>query len=828
MYEKIPNELKKLSQWGYYHRIWNDEKGKYNKIPKNPYNGGDGKTNDQSTWSDFDTAMQALKTYPDADGLAFYFANGYVGLDIDHIANDLNNAKSGDTNPNNLVNKARELTHGSYMETSMSGEGIHVIFKGEILGKRRRKGNYEMYQSGRFFALTGNSLMAEPEIKSLNSHDMQILYEHYFHDGKAAGPTQKQVEPVAANNLSDDEIIERAENATNGERFKSFMDGGWESSYNSHSEADMAFANDLAFWCGRDFNQMDRIFRQSALYRKKYDEKRGKTTYGYELLNKAINETTSVFNPHQPLNLNYDMSFLQNNGDADDKKQVDADLVEIDQDAENAKYEEQHKAKQPLINEPKLPADMIANMEKLKAMQEKSKTLPNWAYQDGLKVKAYPAALGHAILKENDYFYTKSIDNTTSKVYYQLYQYNPKIGLWVAIGDQTIKHLISVKLVSVNAWTAKAARETFQYVSDGIEIKPISETIDNIQPRYAHFKNGVYDFKTNQILPHSKEYYFTNGRDYALEPDKNAPETNAWLVESFGDGYKTMMEYIGYMFYRSYEPIQAFVIVKSGGGEGKSTFFREVEKLIGDGNYSSLPLSNLTPPLGNGNKNFDVAELYHKQANINADISNSIIGDTGALKRLTGGDTVSTNVKNHGMMQAEFYAKLLFGANELPPFRDNTHGFERRINVLDFESIPNFKEKYNLKTIRDERGAFAYECIQLAKQAMERNSLTQTESIKKNRREWINNNDPVQEFIDECCTLGKDCYIEKSTLYDRYKIFCRKNAHNPLSSQKFKADLKGKGIPAIRKRIGDARPYVYVGIDMPLYSLAKNVVEMTS
>ena len=32
-------------------------------------------------------------------------------------------------------------------------------------------------------------------------------------------------------------------------------------------------------------------------------------------------------------------------------EQINADLVEIDQDAENAKYEEQHKAKQPLINE---------------------------------------------------------------------------------------------------------------------------------------------------------------------------------------------------------------------------------------------------------------------------------------------------------------------------------------------------------------------------------------------------------------------------------------------------------------------------------------------
>lgn len=89
-----------------------------------------------------------------------------------------------------------------------------------------------------------------------------------------------------------------------------------------------------------------------------------------------------------------------------DKKmeQINADLVEIDQDAENAKYEEQHKTKQPLINEPKLPADMIGDIKKLKALKEKeTKTLPNWAYQDGTEIKVFTAALGHEILKENDY-----------------------------------------------------------------------------------------------------------------------------------------------------------------------------------------------------------------------------------------------------------------------------------------------------------------------------------------------------------------------------------------------------------------------------------------
>jgi Uncharacterized conserved protein len=79
------------------------------------------------------------------------------------------------------------------------------------------------------------------------------------------------------------------------------MYGGWEKLYGSQSEADLALANYLAFWTGRDFGKMDAIFRQSVLYRDKWDEKHGKTTYGVATLNKAINDTNNVFtNPeHQ-------------------------------------------------------------------------------------------------------------------------------------------------------------------------------------------------------------------------------------------------------------------------------------------------------------------------------------------------------------------------------------------------------------------------------------------------------------------------------------------------------------------------------------------------
>ena len=52
------------------------------------------------------------------------------------------------------------------------------------------------------------------------------------------------------------------------------MKGNYEPYYTSHSEADMALANILAFWCAKDYSQMDSIFRQSNLYRDKWDEKR--------------------------------------------------------------------------------------------------------------------------------------------------------------------------------------------------------------------------------------------------------------------------------------------------------------------------------------------------------------------------------------------------------------------------------------------------------------------------------------------------------------------------------------------------------------------------
>ena len=76
----------------------------------------------------------------------------------------------------------------------------------------------------------------------------------------------------------------------NGEKFQDLWEGRWQQYrwFPSQSEADMALCSMLAYWTDSDADQIDRLFRQSALYRPKWDEPRGATTYGQLTIQKAL------------------------------------------------------------------------------------------------------------------------------------------------------------------------------------------------------------------------------------------------------------------------------------------------------------------------------------------------------------------------------------------------------------------------------------------------------------------------------------------------------------------------------------------------------------
>lgn len=151
----IPEELKKSPNWV----NWTIEvrDGKRVKIPLNPKTGGQAQSNNPSTWGSYDEAVRRWKECENGgiEGIGFVLSNGYSGVDLDHCRN----AETGEVKPwaKQIIANLR-----SYTEVTPSREGIRVWTRGKLPPGRRKKGDIEMYDGGRFFTLTGQHLDGTP------------------------------------------------------------------------------------------------------------------------------------------------------------------------------------------------------------------------------------------------------------------------------------------------------------------------------------------------------------------------------------------------------------------------------------------------------------------------------------------------------------------------------------------------------------------------------------------------------------------------------------------------------------------------------------------
>lgn len=287
----VPKELKELKQWvGFILKDKKDKPGKKDKIPVNPVTKDKAKSNDQNTWTDFKTAIEgAIKNK--LDGIGFMFKPPYVGIDIDGCIKD-----------NTLSDFAKSVANelNSYTEVSPSGTGIHVICRGELPpeGRKSSELGLEMYTEGRFFTFTANRVDEYPAEVLDRKEEIYSVHKKYI--AKKPAPSQLK-KPIKTTDLQENDIIEKALNSKNGDKFRDLLNGNWESSFSSQSEADLSFCNTLAFWTGADYSKIDSIVRSSGLYRDKWDTKHfadGKT-YGQNIIEQAIKDCREVYEPKE-------------------------------------------------------------------------------------------------------------------------------------------------------------------------------------------------------------------------------------------------------------------------------------------------------------------------------------------------------------------------------------------------------------------------------------------------------------------------------------------------------------------------------------------------
>jgi len=262
-YDNIPEDLKVLHQWV----CWRKHKCKDSKIPVTPGTDSNASVTDPTTWRDYDSALRWYQSrYYDGIGFVFSDNDPYCGIDLDSCR---------DTETGSINDKALDIIQrlSSYTEISQSGEGIHVIARAKLPAESGNKsGDFEMYDSVRYFCITGDRIDKYPSTIEDRQVQVNQLCNEIF---SKPTPTRNQPQPAITITLSDHEIIDRANNAANGDKFMKLMAGDTTGYYHSDgspdpSQADLALCSILAFWT-QNADQIFRIVRNSGLYDDKWD-----------------------------------------------------------------------------------------------------------------------------------------------------------------------------------------------------------------------------------------------------------------------------------------------------------------------------------------------------------------------------------------------------------------------------------------------------------------------------------------------------------------------------------------------------------------------------
>ena len=266
-------ELKEQAIWFLY-RLIPKSNGSLDKVPFSAKGGVTGTSDKYSgTWVTFAEAELERAKHGKDVGLGFKLPAGHFFLDID--SKDLNS----------LYVKQRLDRFASYAERSVSGKGIHIYGKYDLSqiphykdknGKLKLDRAYYMKHphdgielyfgelTNRFAAYTGDVVYDAP-LKDCTEAVLLTLDK----DMRRKPKTRQSISNQEDAEVFD--IVATLRKQKNAKKFITLYDKGDITGYNSQSEAEAALCSLIAFRTGDDPALIDKVFRQSALMRDKWN-----------------------------------------------------------------------------------------------------------------------------------------------------------------------------------------------------------------------------------------------------------------------------------------------------------------------------------------------------------------------------------------------------------------------------------------------------------------------------------------------------------------------------------------------------------------------------
>ena len=768
----IPDVLKQTASFC----VWKMEKrsGRPTKVPYNPRTGAMARTNDPSTFADFNTAMKSY-AIGGWDGIGYRVSEGIGAIDIDHCIRE-------DGSLNDVAASILGIFPDAYFERSPSGTGLRGFFKlspdfaydKTVYYINNRKHGLEVYLPGvtnRFVTVTGD--MFRNGAVTRNDDALRTLLDTFMK--RSTRVSSKTVEPVSY--LDDEGVITHASASESGDKFKALYAGNWEEGYDSQSDADMALVSILAFWCGNVEEQIDRIFRTSGLMRDKWDRMTGDSTYGQITIRNAVSTNGEIYTPIMTGSAEDDFESL-------DEEEAEVLTFEPDLSHITLTIEEMRPHTKPHYQRDEIGIG-YAFADYFKPIARFDRERGIWYVYDGKIWQPDENALAVAelakILADRLYSFALQITDEDTR-------------------NRYIKRVQKLQM--------RKNRRTM--IEDAKSVYPVSHTVFDRNTDLFNCQNGTLNLTTGEFRPHDPADFLTMMSGITYDPDATCPRWEQFISEVMcndADLALYLQKALGYALTGDTSLECLFILYGATSRNGKGTTMETFLKIMGDYGKTSNP-EMLSTKFGNTNASGPSEEIARLAGVRFVNISEpekKITFNAALVKRMTGNDTLNARFLHENSFDFRPNFKIFINTNYKPSVSDMTLFYSNRLKLIPFKR--HFEEHEQDKGLKaffaspESQSAIFNWCYQGYK-LFKKHGLDDPAAVTEATKEYQDESDRIGQFVDAWLEEGEAYEERTSAVYRLYGQWCDKYGYRKENSTNFNNAIQ-RFFPIMRKRPND-------------------------
>jgi P4 family phage/plasmid primase-like protien len=347
---------------------------------------------------------------------------------------------------------------------------------------------------------------------------------------------------------------------------------------------------------------------------------------------------------------------------------------------------------------------------------------------------------------------------------------------------------------------------------------PVSAADLDQQPYLLNCPNGVIDLRTMGLLPFDRGFLITKLCPVPFDPKAQAPRFQAFVEWAMGGGANPDAELsehtvrlvgflqraFGYALTSDVSEKAIFVLHGEQGNNGKTTLLTLFRDLLGKDYSGQLSIDTvMTMKNQDATARADLADLRGTRLVVTSEVEKEHKLDEGKIKYITAGmGEIKSCRKYENPIEFKATHKLFMDCNHRPRVRGTDDAIWRRLKLVPFEiTIPDEQKDLQLPDkLRTELPGILAWAVRGA-MAWFKDGLGDPPEVGQAGIEWREHDDPLKEFLEDCCESGEDLFIHASELAAGYEWWAKQNRERyPLGREAFNERLLAKGYKQSRGR----------------------------